>query len=449
MKRFLVVALILMGFTAIGFSATPVYDQYLVNGNVASTMTFTINNSAISGDYASFQANYTTPTYSPSSFIDGVKSTGTITIVTNAGVTGSTLTIQTNSYVEGLDWTHDLQSSGTAKNLYQAITSTYGARATGYLTVLSTYTLGTSTAAYFTMYGKNFTQGTDWYVGTASYTALAIKQTGQSIFNTVSSYFSKTVGCIFATPTITFTYNYMNSAGNSTMISYVSSITVSGMSGGKITPLASGTTFSFTTGSTVIYATATVAGVSGNNAFTSSVSTSMVVTGMSGGVNPQILYAPTSTIVSTQSYPAGLSVLLSASAGTVPTGLTVNTTYFVIPYNSTSIQLASTQANAIAGIYLPLTNSTLDRGTFILTPAGLTASMQWMGMVCQASNDGKNWWNLSVASSTIWSSTTLTTQAWDMSKYNWEYIRVLITPAVNTLGSAFIQIIGYITKIAQ
>jgi hypothetical protein len=60
-----------------------------------------------------------------------------------------------------------------------------------------------------------------------------------------------------------------------------------------------------------------------------------------------------------------------------------------------------------------------------------------------------NWWNLSVASATIFSTSTWTTQNWDIGKYDYEYIRAYVTPTVNTLNSIYLQIIAYITKIAQ
>ena len=171
---------------------------------------------------------------------------------------------------------------------------------------------------------------------------------------------------------------------------------------------------------------------------------------MAGGVASQIQDAPFYTVYSTQTYPAGLSVLYTATAVTSPTNLTANTTYFVIPFNSTSYRLATTRDNAIAGVSIAIANSTLDRGTFVITPTvASTTTMANYGLVWQGSIDGKNWWNLSVASSTIYSSSTWTTNYWDIGKYDYEYIRAYVTPPVNAAGSIFLQIIGYITKIAQ
>ena len=444
MKRFLMSVFLMVLFRALSFSATPVYDGNLVNGVVVSTTALVINNGAISGDYVSFQANFSTPTYSPSSFIDGVKSTGTITLTTATGVHGSTLTIQNNSYVEGSDWTYNATySSMSAYALFTILNSTFGVYGTGYLTVLSTYSLTNSSVV---VNGKIFKESTDWFVQTTA------TGTAKVLATAIGNYWNGTILAQWSTNKVNLTACVYGTGGNDALVSWVSTITVSGatMTGGKIAPL-SGIVFdsSSVNALSLIRATATVVGVGGNYTFTSKASTSVVVTGMGGGVASQVLYAPFYTVYSTQSYPAGLSVLYTATAGTSPTNLTANTTYFVIPYNATSLGLATTRDRAIAGLSIAIADSTLDRGTFAITPIGLTDVVHPFGMALQGSNDGVNYWNLAQSTVTIFSTTTWTTQNWDIGKYNYEYIRFLVTPAANTLGSAFIQIIGYITKIAQ
>jgi len=449
MKRFLVAAMFLIGFSVASIAATPVYDGNLINGVVTSSTSITINNSTMSGDYMSFQANFSTPTLIPSIFIDGVKSTGTITLTTGTGVHGSTLTIMGNSYVEGIDWTYNATySSMSAYALFKVLSSTYGVRASGYVQFYSTYSVAGST---FTMYGKKFVGGQDYAIAYSTWNGTwATTATVANLYSVLSNNFNQSVLCQLNTSSITFTYYALGDAGNNTLAVTITTMAVSGMSGGVIAPL-SGIVFDSTSVNalSLIRATATVVGASGNYTFTSSVSTSIIVTGMAGGVASQIQYAPFYTVYSTQTYPAGLSVLFTNSGGTSPTNLTANTTYFVIPFNSTSYRLATTRDNAIAGVSIAIGNSNLDRGTFVLTPVGLTDVVHPFGMVLQGSNDGKNWWNLSQSTVTVFSTSTWTTQYWDIGHYDYEYIQFVITPAANTLGSAFLQIIGYITKIAQ
>lgn len=442
MKRFLIVSILLMGFGIKGFSATPVYDGYLVNGIVVSTMTPTINVSTISGDYVSLQLNFSTPTYISSIFNDGVKSTGTITIKTNASVRGSTLTIQSNSYVEGNDWSYNATySSMSALNLFTILNSTFGVYASGYLTVLSTYSLTNSSVV---VNGKTFKESTDWFVQTTA------TGTAKALTTAIGNYWNGVLLAQWSTNKVNLTACVYGVGGNDALTSWVSTITVSAaaMTGGKIAPL-SGIVFdsSSVNALSLIRATATVVGASGNYTFVSS-TPAITITGMAGGAASQVLYAPYSTIYSTQNYLAGLSVLFTVTAGSAPLNLQANTTYFVIPYNSTSLRLASTRDNAIAGVSLPLSNTTNDRGTFVLT-AITPSTYTPCGLVWQGSNDGVSYWNLSVVSATIVSTSPWTTQNWDIGKYDYEYIRAYITPAISTLGSVFVQIIGYITKIAQ
>ena len=447
MKRFLMSVFLMVLFRAVSIAATPVYNGNLVNGVIVSTTNLVIDVSAISGDYVAFQANFSTPTYAPSTFIDGVKSTGTVIISSDTGKLA--LTVMGQTYTEGTDFTQVIgYSSMTALNLYNALVQT-GTKASGYLTLYSTYSLTNSS---FTFYGKQYVAGTDWQIGYSSWSATVARNlTLSSIWADLAPIYNGIYLCTLNTSSITFTACNYGTAYNSTISVYVTTMTASGISGGTLPPL-SGISFSSASvnGSSLIRATATVVGVGGNYTFTSSSPTAMIVTGMAGGVNSQVTYAPFYTVYSTQTYPAGLSVLFTNTGGTSPTNLTANTTYYVIPFNSTSYRLATTRDNAIAGVSIAIANSTLDRGTFAITPTvASTSTISTFGLVWQGSNDGLNWWNLSVASATIFSTSTWTTQNWDIGKYDYEYIRAYVTPTINTLNSIFLQVIGYITKIAQ
>ena len=445
MKRFLFEVMLIVGLVSAVFGSDTVYNQNLINGVVTSTTSIVINAATVGGDYWAFQLNTSSVTYYPSTFIDGVKSTGTIIVVSNTGVAGSTLTIQGNNYVDGIDYSHDTTySSNTAYNLYKVLSSTYGVKASGYFTVLSTYSL---TNASVTVAGVTFVQGTDWFVTTTA------TGTAKSIASAINNYFNGTITSLWSSTKANLTANNYGAKYDYSLTSWVSTITASGaaMTGGTNAPL-SGIVFSSSSvnASSMIIATATVVGPSGNYTFTSSTPTALYVAGMSSGTASQIQYAPFYTVYSTQPYTAGLAVLFTVTSGSAPVYLTANTTYFVIPYDATRIRLATTRDNAIAGVSLPLTNTTLDRGSFALTAVSSApaSGLGNFGVTWQGSIDGNSYWNLGVASTTAYSTATWTTQNWDFGKYDYQFIRCSITPAINTLGSIYLQIIGFAKKIA-
>ena len=63
------------------------------------------------------------------------------------------------------------------------------------------------------------------------------------------------------------------------------------------------------------------------------------------------------TMASTASYPTNTPVTLSNSTGLLPSPLISGTTYWVINVSPTTLYLASTSANALAGIFIDLTSN--------------------------------------------------------------------------------------------
>lgn len=135
------------------------------------------------------------------------------------------------------------------------------------------------------------------------------------------------------------------------------------------------------------------------------------------------------TITSTVTYVLGYSVLYSSQSFSFG-GLTNNTTYFVIPYLTGYIQLATTKANAISGTAVNITTSSFQdqpyAGTFTLTPVSAQLSNP-ATVVWQGSNDNSNWCNLNVSSLTIVGATTTTSTGWDFGYYTYKYIRAYLT----------------------
>jgi hypothetical protein len=147
------------------------------------------------------------------------------------------------------------------------------------------------------------------------------------------------------------------------------------------------------------------------------------ITGSSASVSVSL-----DTIVSSVTYSTGYSVLFSSIAG-LGTGLVDQTTYFVIPYLTGYIQLASSKANAILGTAVNITTTGVS-GSFVLTPiniTGVSVGAGAYGLAWQGSNDNTNWYNVSATSITITSATTQTNYLWDFGYLTYRYIRANIT----------------------
>jgi hypothetical protein len=88
--------------------------------------------------------------------------------------------------------------------------------------------------------------------------------------------------------------------------------------------------------------------------------------------------------IASHGLPVGLKGQVS-NPGTLPTGITAVTDYFVIVIDANTIQLASSLANALAGTSIDITN--IGAGTNTFTPTAI-AGGTW---TLQQTNDGTNW----------------------------------------------------------
>ena len=246
---------------------------------------------------------------------------------------------------------------------------------------------------------------------------------------------------------LTFTYAAFSAVGNYPITTSVSSITVSGMSGGQQLPV-KGITFGLPNAGTIIYASATVVGLAGNYAFTSSTPTALTFSSMTGGTESYINNS-LHTIYSSTTYPMALPVLYTKTSGTSLVGLTSQTTYYVIPYSSTSFMLATTRANATTGNFVYVLGiSTAGGGAYVVTPIAFSTATVIAGFQWQYGNDGINFINIpSISSVTVTASTTANSSVmWDFSKINFRYIKLnFIAP---TWGAVKLLITGNGSKVA-
>lgn len=167
------------------------------------------------------------------------------------------------------------------------------------------------------------------------------------------------------------------------------------------------------TNGTIIYTTTTVNGSSANFALFSSSNSALGLTTLvssttagvaigtlSGGTNSAYtLVGGSATIISstntfgsqTQTGMVGLEVVYSTTSGnTTISPLVWGTTYYVIPVSPVAFGLATTSANAQAGIFIVLKSSTSNTtaNAFKLSPEAYSGTATG---IFQASNDGFNY----------------------------------------------------------
>jgi hypothetical protein len=187
--------------------------------------------------------------------------------------------------------------------------------------------------------------------------------------------------------------------------------------------------------SSVVYATATATGASGNAITLFSSVSSITVSGatLTNGTTSDVSVAnDTIETITRHAWTTGVPVLFSTvSASTPPTGLTNQTTYYAIVVTPYQIKLAASSANSQVGTAVNITaQATLGGGSFTLAPLSTagTFSFKW-----QVSNDNTNWTDLattaagvSVSSVTFATPFTATSSIWDFGAMNWAYIRANI-----------------------
>ena len=151
------------------------------------------------------------------------------------------------------------------------------------------------------------------------------------------------------------------------------------------------------------------------------------------------------TIYTTVTYPPGLSVYLSTYTNIPMTAapLTLGVTYFIVPYSSSSIRLATTKVNASSGAYIDII--TTGTGAFQIIPTGIQSS-SYFYVVVQYSDDNLNWYNSTQSSITISGATTPTNILWDFGFTTYKLIRFSVTEG--SWGAIKLRLWGYGKSVA-
>jgi len=366
-----------------------------------------------------------------------------------ASVAGSTVTLTSIS-------------SGSLMNSYTLMTSS----PTGYLVRGSANFSGGLDYAYFDLYGRRFTAGSDFAVSVTTATTvlnIAAAVNAANYLGITASTTSATALAIYA-PSMGSVYNALTlSASNTNYLTLGGALFTGGVNpavvrvgaftfveGSTWTAVltASGTAKAISDGmmsvagfkalytttwtaSGVVYATSTATGVSTNQALDSYPYASLAWGNgaMYGGTNSAVKTASSILNIPAHGFTNGLQVLFATSAGTAPGTLVTGTTYYVSVVDANNIRLATTSAYAVAGTpYVAVTTqTTLGGGSFTATP--LTFAGTW-GFYWSGSNDGTNWSDLtssSISSFTYTSATAPTTYLWNNGPIDLHYLKGVFT----------------------
>ncbi len=165
--------------------------------------------------------------------------------------------------------------------------------------------------------------------------------------------------------------------------------------------------------------------LTGINAYPVSVSGTALTTRYSsffGGAASEVSLANDTLTETAHGLSLGLAVLYSTSASKVITGLNSQTTYYIIPVDANSFQVAASSTLAVAGTEIDLT-AVSGGGTYVFTPLAF-ASGPLDGFKYQGSNDGTTFYDLSVTSGPYQSDSGLLSSFTD---YAYKYLRFKYT----------------------
>lgn len=192
----------------------------------------------------------------------------------------------------------------------------------------------------------------------------------------------------------------------------------------------------------VVYMTSTINGFNMNFSLFSSSNSAATLSGTSSQTAPMTAFS-TMTGGSDAGYSTGTDIIrlpnagfvnglavkfTTGSAATGITGLTSETTYFVILVDTTNIKLAFTSTGAIAGATIDLTSVSTQTVAHLFTLTPVPPSGTEFGWF-QVSNDSSTWFNLSVPTISLATPYISTSTYADLGGINGRMIRFVINAA--------------------
>jgi len=389
------IAAVLTIVAVVARAASIIYNQPLVTQpGLAYNATYPLNLVNAGIGTMSAQATFSSATFSNATFVDGQQSTGSFTVTNNGGLSTATasnsLTVVSTTglqnawvsvpgyqFYNGIDWATQATASQTATSIATAL------QTAGLLTSQAT----NSAVIYATapVYGPYYNS---WFLTTSTPTALS----------PATAFFQGGQGdAVLSINGVQLKQHRDWTKGTTAALS-ATAIAAAINSNTTLNKLVKAQAIG-----AVVTATSTLTGV---NAFALTTSTPTAVSvnspRMTNGVAPAYALGGATLSLPSHGLTLGLPVLYSTGGtpGLALGGLTNQTTYYVIPLDANNIQLASSQADALAGTYITFTSSTtqLSDHTATLSALPITGTP---GFYWQVSNDGSNWVNLSVSSVTF------------------------------------------------
>lgn len=144
-----------------------------------------------------------------------------------------------------------------------------------------------------------------------------------------------------------------------------------------------------------------------------------------GGLTPAWTLNGKNIAVPAHGFTLALPVLYSTGTGAPAIGGLVNqTTYYAIPVDADTVQLATSSAQAVlrVGTVLTSTSTLAAAKTYSLAPLAFVAESA--GFAWQVSNDNSSWSNLAVTSVTF---SGAGTTSWDLGRINYRFLGLNVT----------------------
>lgn len=344
--------------------------------------------------------------------LNAAKAVNHLTILNNNGLRGAIISLPGYWFQEGLDWRRQATATATAASIATALSKVAGLGVHAAGTVIyatapangsyyNSLSLKSSTPTALSVFSSHFVGGLDNAV---------LKINGTQL-RAGLDYTAATSNAATATSIRDAINN------NASLKKY---ITASANAG-------------------VVYATSNYNGANTNFALFTSTQASLALSGspttipgqpgaansvMAGGITSA--YAINSPKISITNHGLTRALAVLYTQGALIGGLTDQTTYYAIPVDVNTVELASSKNNAVAGTFITFTSSTtqLSQHTASLAPLPFTdvAGFKW-----QLSNDNSNWDDLTVASITVHSTDLPGTFAWDFGPITLRYLRANVT----------------------
>lgn len=459
MKRTLAVLAGLLGIATAAIAARTVYTGPLVyESALAYNKNYTLNVQNYGIDTLSATASYSSATVTAQTFTDGQVSTGsftvasitnlagkqgtnTVTVSTQAGLSGSSIVIGGTTLTESIHWYTQTSTNAVATSIKNAINSyapTFSATTTGNRVNITCASSGTwcNNVGLSIVGTSSMTVGAATFSGGLDNTVLSINNVA-IIRGTGSGQWAVGVSSAATANNIATAIN-----ANTSLSAIVTSTApaVCGLTNPcgivKITSLSVGTAsayalYSSSNAQISVSDPATVSSAGrGSSALYGGANASWTINGKDITIAANPFY-PKSTYAG-QASMVGLPVLFTT--GTVAiSGLSNATTYYVIPMDANTIRLASSSANAQAGTAITLASSSTPTTahTYTLAPLAIsgTPSFKW-----QVSNDGSLWQDFTTTSAGV-SVSSVTVSAytaggastsWDFGNFGYSYIRLAV-----------------------